>query len=119
MVFKASTIKKSFFPDQRTFSPIRISSTDDISDSDRLDDITENSLEPKSVIAGPFHARDQMTIEHYIGQLSKLRTDKNRNRYPAVTNHRTPQGRLRLPIPLADAWQPLNSNVMILSIQKG
>jgi len=111
--------KKTFFHDQRIFSPIQISSTGGIRDSGHLDDITENSLGPKSVIAGQLHARDQMTIEHYIGQLSKLRTDKNRNRYPAVTNHRAPQGRLRLPGPLGDARQPLNSNVMILSIQKG
>lgn len=31
-----------------------------------------------------------MTIETYIKNFAKLRTDKNRNRYPALTNHRAP-----------------------------
>ena len=31
-----------------------------------------------------------MTIANYIRKFSNLRTDKNRNRYPAITNHRAP-----------------------------
>ena len=29
-------------------------------------------------------------IEHYLKHFANLRTDKNRNRYPAITGHRAP-----------------------------
>ena len=37
-----------------------------------------------------------MTLETYIKKFSELRTDKSRNRYPALTNHRAPQKPLLL-----------------------
>ena len=35
-------------------------------------------------------------IEKYLNRFSNIRTDKNRNRYPAITNHRAPHKPLLL-----------------------